>query len=185
MTKSRLPRNNRRKNSGLILVVVGLVLLLVSGYIRFHSRAVLSFTGTVAPSNSGYNRVNITNIQIESVKIDLKVTEASITDGIWQISSDGASHLDKSANPGGGGNIVVYGHNKANLFGKLTRVRKGDIVKLKDESGATHEYAVVETVTVAPTQIEYVIPKDSEILTLYTCTGVFDSKRFIVQAKPI
>ena len=123
-------------------------------------------------------------IDIPKVNLHLPVSETTVTDGTWEISPDGASHWDNSANPGEAGNIVIYGHNKTNLFGPIRWLSLGDEIILTDAQGNEHNYRITETVTVPPTQTEYILPKDEEILTLYTCTGLFDSQRYLVIAKP-
>lgn len=178
-------RKNKKRKSGAFLIIVGMLLLLASAAFRTYSLRVLSFSTPSLGEPQSNSNSKIERVDIEGIGVSLGVTESQIIDGVWQVSNDGASHLGISANPGESGNIVVYAHNKANLFGKLPKVRKGDLVKLKNESGATHEYAVFETLTVDPSQIDYVLPKEEEVLTMYTCVGFMDSKRFIVLAKPI
>lgn len=123
-------------------------------------------------------------INIPKIKISLPVDVSSIKGGVWEISPRNASFLDISEGLGQGGNTVIYGHNKNSIFGPIRWLKKGDEIEVVDKSGKAFKYEVVETVTVGPDAIEYVEPKDNEILTLYTCTGLFDSKRYIVIAHP-
>ena len=44
---------------------------------------------------------------------------------------------------------------------------------------------VVASRIVESDAIEYVLPKNNETLTLYTCTGFADTDRYIVVAKPL
>ncbi|MDZ4229403.1 MAG: sortase, partial [Patescibacteria group bacterium] len=122
---------------------------------------------------------------IPQINLHLPITEATVTDGSWEISPDGASHWDNSANPGETGNIVIYGHNKTNLFGPIRWLSLGEEVTITDADGNEHRYRITETATVSPNQIEYIQPKNEETLTLYTCTGLFDSQRYVVIAKLI
>jgi len=108
-----------------------------------------------------------------------------IDDEVWQVSEKGASHLSISANPGEKGNIVIYGHNKNNLFGPIRWLEKGDSIKVINEEEKEFLYKVVGTVQVNPTELEYVLPKEKEILTLYTCDGFLDSRRYVVLAEPV
>jgi LPXTG-site transpeptidase (sortase) family protein len=121
-------------------------------------------------------------ISIPTVNIKLQVSESEINNGIWEISETGVSHLDKSGNPGGGNNIVIYGHNKNSLFGPIRWLKAGDLIELTDSKNNIFSYKVVNTFTASPDEIGYILPKNSEILTLYTCTGILDSRRFIVVA---
>jgi LPXTG-site transpeptidase (sortase) family protein len=107
-----------------------------------------------------------------------------IKNGVWETSSDGASHLDKSGNPGGGDNIVIYGHNKNSIFGPIRWLTSGKIINITDENGKIFTYNISKIIEVTPEDIDYVLPKNKEVLTLYTCSGILDSKRFIIVANP-
>lgn len=124
-----------------------------------------------------------THIHIGSL-IDLPIEEMAFGTKGWQVSDTAASIASSSARPNEHGNIVIYSHNLKRLFGKLSRVRIGDTITLTTQDGEEHPYTVTHTVTVTPDQIDILKPTTSEVLTLYTCTGLFDSKRFVVQAVP-
>ena len=117
-------------------------------------------------------------------RVDLAVTEAVVTDGTWEISETGASHWNSSANPVESGNVVIYGHNKNSLFGPIRWLEIGDEVEVTTAEGDTIIYRVEETAVVSPKDINYVLPTNSERLTLYTCTGFLDRQRYIVIALP-
>lgn len=122
-------------------------------------------------------------IIISSLKIDLPVTPGKIVDDVWEISDTGASYLLGSGIPGKPGNLVIYGHNKNNLFGPIRWLEKGDEIKIKNKREQEFIYKVVETKTVSPKNVEVLAPTEEAILTLYTCSGFLDSQRFIVVAK--
>jgi LPXTG-site transpeptidase (sortase) family protein len=164
------------------LILLGLILWLIFGFWRLFQLNILSFSGKIdAQTPAGTAAVAI---DIPRVNLHLPVIEATVTDGSWEISPDGASHWDNSANPGGGGNIVIYAHNKTNLFGPIRWLNRGDEIVLTDAEGQQHRYHITETVTVSPKQIDYILPKTEEVLTLYTCTGLFDKDRYLVIAQP-
>lgn len=165
-----------------LLIFIGIFLLLVFASWRIYQARILSFTKAYPTQVSQESKV--ARVTIPSLKIDLPVEEGKIDDGVWSISQKGASHLIFSENPSEGGNIVVYGHNKRTIFGPILWAKKGEKITLIDKDNKEFNYQVVETKIVNPAQIEYVLPKNEEILTLYTCTGFADSKRFIVVAKP-
>jgi len=171
--------------SSKILLASGIILLCLSSAWRLYQIYTLSFIGQYSLAPQGQESNNPVRITIPFLNLDLSVEEAQIVDNIWQVSKTGVSHLSSSADPGSGGNIVIYAHNKKNLFGPLLRVKKGDLINIQDETGVRHSYMVIETKIVSPREIGYVLPGNEEILTLYTCTGLADSKRFIVQAKPV
>lgn len=172
-----------QKKQGLVLLTVGFFLIaLFSGWRFYHAR-ILSFKTDNVSAASETQSSNPVSISIPSIKINLSIEESAIIDGVWEISYDGASHLDKSADPGEGGNIVIYGHNKNLLFGPIRRLKEGDLIEITNEDGQKYNYKVTKSFVTTPEDIEYVLPKSEEILTLYTCTGLLDSKRHIVLAK--
>lgn len=179
-------------NSRNIHLFLGVFLILATFfYDNYYKKRVLSFSGSFAEQGEKVDEIKEKpkslpiKIKIESLGIDLEVEEGAIKDGVWQISENNVSHLNISKVPGEGGNIVIYGHNKKNLFGPIRWIKVGDEIKVLNQEGKEFSYRVKEALTLTPDAIEYVYPKEEEILTLYTCTGAFDSKRFIVIAKPV
>lgn len=127
-----------------------------------------------------------TKIEIPRINIALPITVNSISEkGIWEISETGASFLNLSAMPGSGSNTVIYGHNKKHLFGPLIQIKIGDGITIHTENNETKNYQVQEILTVTPDEISVILPTKKEILTVYTCTGLLDSKRFVVRAVPV
>ena len=165
-----------------LLIFIGIFLIFVFASWRIYQARILSFTR--AYPTQVRQKSKVARVTISSLKIDLPVEEGKIDNGVWSISQKGASHLIFSKNPGEGGNIVVYGHNKKAIFGPILWVKKDEKITLIDKDDKEFNYRVVETKIVNPAQIEYVLPKNEEILTLYTCIGFADTKRFIVVAKP-
>ncbi len=159
---------------------------------------VVSFSWKLNQSSLGFNEkpeVAYREINLESKKpISLKIAktntnlliEASeIINGNWQVSKNGVSFLNSSAVPGEDGNIVIYGHNKEKILGSLDTLKSGDDIEIITRDNVTHKYIVKKIETVSPTQIEVINPTSSEVLTIYTCTGLFDSKRLVVKAEPV
>lgn len=170
------------------LIVFGLALIVVATIWRFQRNQLLAFETSnlrQTEQTEAKTATNPVNITIPDINLDLPVTEATITDGTWEISNIGGSHWDNSADPGQAGNIVIYGHNLNNLFGPIRWLEVGQEINLTNELGEVHKYKIAQTVTVDPSHVEYVQPTDTEILTIYTCIGFLDSQRFIIIAKPI
>jgi LPXTG-site transpeptidase (sortase) family protein len=172
------------KNYGYLFLTTGILLILFSVSYRTYRSRVLSFKGTVTESVIK-QYVKPVRIVIDDLKIDLPIEEGSIQDGIWSISENGASHLNISESPGGKGNIVIYAHNKNKLFGPIRWIKNDTLIKVINEDGKEYDYKVTERIEVKPTDLTYVLPKNEETLTLYTCSGFADSKRFIVTAKRV
>lgn len=172
------------KSLYLSLLIVGPILVFAGLFLLFYERAVLSFNKTPSASVISTKPLPV-RIIISDLEMDLPITEGRIVSGIWEISGSGASHLDISARPGESGNIVIYGHNKKKIFGSLLYIRKGSFIKIEAADGTKRVYQVTEKVTVKPDNLDYVLAKGEETLTVYTCNGFLDSTRLIVVAKPI
>jgi LPXTG-site transpeptidase (sortase) family protein len=119
-------------------------------------------------------------IIISSRFMDLPVEEAEIISGEWQVSATGASHLARSALPGEKGNVIIYGHNKNNLFGPIKWMEKGEEVIIANKKGEEFVYEVIASDIVSPSQIEALMPTEEPTLTLYTCYGLLDRQRLVI-----
>lgn len=76
------------------------------------------------------------------------------------------------------GNLVFLGHNYADHLADLDLVKKGDTVDFFDVTGVCHTFSVVETVSIAPTDVEAVMASEYP-LTIFTCTAGGQS-RYVV-----
>jgi len=126
---------------------------------------------------------DIKSVVIPRLNIDLSVAPSEIKNGYWEVSETLASHGEGSANPGENGNVVVFAHAREGLFLGLRNIKKDDAVYILTNN-RWYKYRVSEIVSVYPNDITTVAPTNSEILTLFTCSGFFDDKRLIVKAIP-
>lgn len=122
-------------------------------------------------------------IIIPSQQIDVRIVESPLINGVWALSSKSASHGQGTALPGQPGNIVIYAHARAGLFQNLPQTKIGEPIYLFTAS-AWYKYKVTSRKYVSPQMVEIVRPTTAETLTLFTCSGVFDSQRFILRAQP-
>lgn len=168
------------------LFLGGILCLSIFLFWKGYSQRALSFSSAPqhsfqqSPSNSQPD-----SIQISKLKINLAIEGAEIINGIWQTNPSGASHLSSSANPGSRSNIIIYGHNKKELFGKIKNLTLGDEVTITTKNNQSHHYKIYQVLTVSPNQVAVLASTNEEILILYTCTGFADSKRLVLKAKPI
>lgn len=168
-----------------IVSLAGFLLVFVSSWWLLYSQTVLSFKAApIVVANAELRGATPINVSIADVQIDLQVTPTAIIDGIWQVPDGSAAYLESSARPKEDGNIVIYAHNKKSLFGPLRTVKVGATVDLTADDGATYSYTVTEIRVVKPENVGEVLPTDHEVLTLYTCTGLFDSLRLVIKAYP-
>ncbi|MCU0513830.1 MAG: sortase [Anaerolineae bacterium] len=101
-------------------------------------------------------------------------------DGIsWDIRSLGrsAGHLQGTALPADGGNVVLSGHVEmadggVGPFAGLRQAQMGDVIELR-MNGEVWRYAVTETWTTTPDDLAPILPTGDERLTLITC-GTYD-----------
>lgn len=163
---------------------VGIQLVLAMGWYHLYSHTVLSFhvSPVVTQDVIGHQP---TRVVVEGVGIDLPLLSVEIQNGIWPTSLDSANHLSTSATPLQSGNIVIYAHNRPHLFRPLHEVEIGDEIVVKNQDDRAFSYQVESIHVVSPDQIDLVLPTNTEVLTIYTCTGWFDSKRLVIRALPV
>lgn len=177
---------SKEKKQGLLMILVGFILVGVFVGYRFHQARILSFWKNPSAIENLKERKGIIPVFIKSfpLGVNIKIKEASIINNVWQIFPDATSHLNTSARIGESGNIIIYGHNKNEVLGPIRWAKEGEKIELTGEDGKNYSYIVVKTDIVDPNNLEYILSKSEETLTIYTCTGFFDSKRFVVVAKP-
>lgn len=120
-----------------------------------------------------------TRITIPSLSLSLPVAPANIADNRWTLYEDKVSWLVTSKTPGGG-NVILFAHNREELFGDLKNLRLGERITV-ESAGQKYSYLVKEKRKVTPSDVEAVLSEENR-LTLYTCEGSFDQKRLIVIA---
>ena len=86
------------------------------------------------------------------------------------------------------GNITLAGHNNLSgiMFGKIKKLKDGDLIELTDKQGVTIKYQVFKTYVIDPNDISCILPEDEKTreVTLITCT-TGGKNRFIVKAREI
>lgn len=170
----------------IIGLILGINLMLLSGLYLQYRRTILSFQASPQiESTIDYRAARPKTISLDAQAIQLPVTPAQISGGIWETSDTTATHLASSARPGEGGNVVIYGHNRPHLFRPLHNVKPGDTIAIQTEDNRRYEYEVEEIIKVKPDQIDVVLPTEHEVLTVYTCTGWLDSERLVIKAFPM
>lgn len=111
----------------------------------------------------------------------IPVFAASIENGKWQTTKQGISYLSSSPLPGTRGNSVMYGHNWPNILGNLEKLNPGDSVIIYRGTQTTRFTVYFKTV-VEPTDSSVYAPTGDYRLTIYTCTGLLDTKRLVITA---
>jgi LPXTG-site transpeptidase (sortase) family protein len=171
-------------SSSLFLIVFGLFFMLSFSFWRYYNARILSFN-TKNIENLSDTKEGVVPVYLKAypVGVDVDIKKASIINGVWVIHPMSASYLINSSKINGGGNIVIYGHNKNEVIGPIRWIKKGAEITVLGEDNNEYQYKVVKTDTVDPDNLFYLQSTSEETLTVYTCTGILDSKRFIVVAK--
>lgn len=132
--------------------------------------------------NTSSKKAPPTRIIIPSLNIDIPVKEAKVVDGYWEVFDDRAGFGLGSAYPEDDkGNQVIFAHARQGLFLPLKEIKLGQSITVLTED-RWYSYTVEELKEVTPDQLEVIAPTKDPVLTLYTCSGYADSKRFIVRA---
>lgn len=165
------------------LLCIAVIFTGIYAYDLAYNSAIVSFAATPPPALHPEDSAAPHHISIADVGIDMDIEPGVINNGIWSVSEFHANHLKTSAHPGTKGNVIIYGHDKPSIFERLRDIEPGASITISTTSGE-HVYIVEETYTTAPTDSSPILPTDEETLTVYTCEGLFNEKRFIIRAKP-
>ena len=166
-----------------ISILLGILLLLFGAYLVFerYNPKRLGFENVsqaVISSSNTYPK----KIFIPKLSIELGIYPAKIINNNWEATTQGVSYLASSPVPGEAGNSILYGHNFPNLLGSLPKIKPGDKIVIVLNSGEEKTFVVKYTQIVTPQQTEILKSSNDTRITLYTCTGFLDSKRFVATA---
>jgi LPXTG-site transpeptidase (sortase) family protein len=143
-----------------------------------------------------------TRIVIDAVGMDQQIVSVGLDKKRVPIVPDhDVGWYNLSAQPGQGNNIVLWGHvlrfrqtpKIPAPFARIKEVKPGATVVLYDQAGKAHNYVVKQQVWVLPSEVEYILPKNKEMITLVSCIGdkvinngevVDESHRLITIAEP-
>lgn len=168
-----------------ILIIIGVFLLALSLYLLYlrNSPHPLAFEQKPKSGVVAQNEAPKT-LEIPSIGVHLPIIPSLIEDESWSTTSVGVSYLASSPQPGKKGNSVLYGHNWKSLLSNLHKVTPGSKVIIVDKNNKKQEFVVEYTAVVDPSQTYIIDNTEDARVTIYTCTGFLDSKRFVVVAKP-
>ncbi len=124
-------------------------------------------------------------IEFHALQLKLPISPANITAGKWDDPKHTVAYWINSPIPGDHGNSVMYGHKWPTILGKLPKSQINDIISIVYSDGQHRDFEVSATYVVTADQKHILNPSDDARLTIYTCTGFLDSKRFVVVAVPV
>lgn len=124
-----------------------------------------------------------TQLIIKKLSIDLAIYPAKINKQRWETTTQGVSWLASTPLPGEKGNSVIYGHNWLNLLGNILFIKPGNQIEIIFQDGSRKTFIAERSAIVSPSNVSVLNQSDDKKITLYTCIGLFDEKRFVVVSK--
>lgn len=122
-------------------------------------------------------------IVITSQGIDLTVVEGVYDPNskTWTLSKDKAHYaLMTPAANNQGGNTFIYGHNRKEVFSKLSKVKTGDEATVYTENGHKFVYVFRSAYETSPNDDSLFRYQGPPILTLQTCSGLWYQNRYLL-----
>ncbi|SRR5258708_5652435 len=119
---------------------------------------------------------------IKSINVDLPIVPSQMKNWNWEMTDRGVSYLVSSPIPSQTGNSILYGHNFPALLGGLPRVKPGEKITIVFSDKSYKTFTIGYTAVVSPDQIHILDASKDKRITIYTCTGLFDEKRFVAVA---
>jgi LPXTG-site transpeptidase (sortase) family protein len=121
-------------------------------------------------------------VTIKDLGISLPIIPSKVVSNQWEVTPNGASYLVTSPIPGTTGNSIIYAHNWTSLFGNLVAAKIGQTVEVEYADHTKKTFVISYTSLVDPNESTILAPSTDKRITLYTCTGFLDSKRFVAVA---
>jgi LPXTG-site transpeptidase (sortase) family protein len=169
-----------------LFLIFSLVSLLSASTLLYFRYGIspLSFDGAPKITNNTSIIRRPIQLEIKRLRINLLVETQEVNTSVWPETDRGVTFVKGSATPGQIGNSIFYGHNWTNLLGRLPGARIGDEVTITMDSGIVKTFVITKTKVVSPNDTEVLDDTNFSRITLYTCTGFLDSKRFVAFAQP-
>ena len=168
-------------------ICISIAILILAFYITFGP--ILPRTGYIANAKEWVKddvlNLKRNKLQIASVGINGEIhegDESALNLGFWR--------RPNTSTPDKGGNTVIVGHRYLytygpNTFFNLDKVKLEDDIKLVFRD-TLYSYKVIEVKKVQSTDLSIEENTKDPILTLYTCTSLWDqSERLVIIAKKI
>lgn len=129
----------------------------------------------------GYKVIGI--IKIPKINLEYPILE---TTTVETLNLSITKFLGKEINEIG--NVTLAGHNNLSgvMFGKIKKLKVGDVIELTDIQNVTLKYEIFKTYIIDPNDISCILPEQegTREITLITCT-TGGKNRYIVKARQI
>lgn len=157
--------------------LLGITLLCLSlfSFYQKESKTPVVVTEILATNKNETPKTNHEHVLvIDKVGILTNIYPAVQKEGEWQPDSRGVSIHQN----------VIYGHNWNSILGNLVNVKPGMIVEIRNKD-SVKKYVVDFTQEIDPKSYDVVNQNTDNKIVIYTCSGIFDTKRFVVVASKI
>lgn len=171
---------------GTLLIFFGVSCLVFTAYLIWQrntpTRLAFSLEQIKTESHSTSTERRPVTIFFPSLDRELPIIPTELNKGKWEATPEGVSYLISTPQPGETGNSILYGHNWTNLLGSLPRMKPGEHIEVHFSDGTARIFQIEFTSVVTPDQTHILNQTTDRRLTIYTCTGFLDTKRFVVTA---
>lgn len=181
----------------LIIAIITTAALLAVKYIKLYrneiqaKQVISNITDNLENSDEAIAEIN-QQIQGNKVVGIIKIPEINLEYPILETTSKETLKLSITKFWGNKineiGNVTLAGHNNLNgtMFGKLNKLKNGDVIELTDIQNTTLKYEVFKTYIIDPNDITCILPEQEGVreVTLITCTNG-NKNRLIVKAREI
>lgn len=133
----------------------------------------------VAPAPDVTQRFPV-RLRIPAIDLDLQPIAVGLdSNRVPVVPKHDAGWYAASAIPGGGSNVVFWGHvlrwldspNVAAPFARMQELQPGAPVEITLANGEQWLYRVTQQVQARPEDVQYILPTDGERITLVSCVG--------------
>ncbi len=124
-------------------------------------------------------------ISVERVINDILVIPVEVHGNSWPLTDEAALYMANSGKVKMRGNIVIYGHNSPKIFGLLVKSKLGDTIIITTNLNEQLAYKIDAIKFVPPQDVSILTQDENAKITLYTCTGFWDSQRLVITGNKI
>lgn len=168
-----------------LIIFLGLFIVLITSFfiVQRNNPKRLQFENTPELSGQNENKgILPERIEIAELGISLPVIPASHDGKNWETTQKGVSFLTSSSLPGESGNSIFYGHNWGSILGNLKQAKPGQKIKVSLTNDKFEIFTIKTIQEVSPKNTSILKQTENPKITIYTCSGLFDQKRFVVTA---
>jgi hypothetical protein len=116
-------------------------------------------------------------------RIDAGITAGGWLDDHWVTDDRHLTYIRDSGRPTEDRPLVLYGHNTRSLLGNIRVLTGNENITLTTTDGHQYLYLIEKIKEVSPDDTAFLNSVQGDRLVMYTCSGFWDSKRFIVVAR--